>query len=30
VVNEMTEEIRRIGPLSLPVHRDGQRSVLHQ
>ena len=30
VVNEMTEEIRRIGPLSLPVHRNGQRSVLHQ
>ena len=30
VVNEMTEEIRALGPLSLAVHREAHRAVAHQ
>jgi len=30
VVNEMTEEIRRLGPLKLSVHREIQRVTAHQ
>ena len=30
VVNEMTEEIRKLGPLKLSVHREIQRAIAHQ
>ncbi|MCX6143902.1 MAG: hydrogenase iron-sulfur subunit [Ignavibacteriales bacterium] len=30
VVNEMTEEIRQLGPLKLSVHREIQRAIAHQ
>jgi F420-non-reducing hydrogenase iron-sulfur subunit len=30
VVNEMTEEIRGLGPLKLSVHREMQRAIAHQ
>ena len=30
VVNEMTEEIRAMGPLMLPVHRETQQAIAHQ
>jgi len=30
VVNEMTEEIRGLGPLKLSVHREIQRAIAHQ
>jgi F420-non-reducing hydrogenase iron-sulfur subunit len=30
IVNEMTEEIRQLGPLKLSVHREIQRAIAHQ